>query len=251
MTIGPEPMIRMRFRSVRFGIGVRWRAPRRLLLHQPVDDRHLRRGFFSAIQDIVETAAADPRDLAAVPQLLAEHADAPVDALADRVRLERGLALRRERRPLRLLAAAFRPPVRDQVLGHDGSHPPLRAIRSVNRWKRWLASCGPGEASGWYCTEKTGHSRCRRPSQVVSLRFVWVGSQPSRDTDSGPTAKPWFCAVISTLPVARSFTGWLAPWWPNGSLYVRPPAARPRIWWPRQMPKIGTRPSSPRTDSIR
>ena len=28
------------------------------------------------------------------------------------------------------------------------------------------------------------------------------------------TAKPWFIEVISTLPVVRSFTGWLAPWWP-------------------------------------
>ena len=30
---------------------------------------------------------------------------------------------------------------------------------------------------------------------------------------SGPrTAKPWFWLVISTLPVIRSLTGWLAPW---------------------------------------
>jgi hypothetical protein len=26
--------------------------------------------------------------------------------------------------------------------------------------------------------------------------------------------KPWFIEVISTLPVVRSLTGWLAPWWP-------------------------------------
>jgi hypothetical protein len=36
------------------------------------------------------------------------------------------------------------------------------------------------------------------------------------------------------------FTGWLAPRWPNFSLNVSPPIARPRIWCPRQMPNTGT-----------
>ena len=42
---------------------------------------------------------------------------------------------------------------------------------------------------------------------------------------SAATAKLWFWLVISIFPVARSCTGWLAPWWPNGSLTVVPPSA--------------------------
>src|SRR5262245_4210838 len=118
MTIGPEPMIRMRLRSVRLGIALPRRGPR-LFLDQAVDDRRLRRRFFTAVQDVVEAPAADPRDLAAAPQLLAEHAHAPIDPLADRVRLEPGLVLRRERGPLWLLAASLGLPVGDQIFGHD------------------------------------------------------------------------------------------------------------------------------------
>ena len=39
------------------------------------------------------------------------------------------------------------------------------------------------------------------------------------------TAKPWFCAVMATLPLRRSLTGWLPPRWPNFSLKVFPPNA--------------------------
>jgi len=53
------------------------------------------------------------------------------------------------------------------------------------------------------------------------------------------TAKPWFWLVMKTLPVARSCTGWLAPWWPNFILIVFAPVARPSSWCPRQMPKTG------------
>jgi hypothetical protein len=31
----------------------------------------------------------------------------------------------------------------------------------------------------------------------------------------------------------------LAPWWPNFILKVFAPDASARIWWPRQMPKVG------------
>ena len=55
----------------------------------------------------------------------------------------------------------------------------------------------------------------------------------------GSTAKPWFCVVISTCPVSSFSTGWFAPRWPNFSLNVFAPSARPSSWWPRQMPKIG------------
>ena len=61
------------------------------------------------------------------------------------------------------------------------------------------------------------------------------------------TAKPWFWLVIDTRPVSRSFTGWLAPWWPNFILKVLAPEASARIWCPRQMPKIG----SPLSTSVR
>ena len=53
-------------------------------------------------------------------------------------------------------------------------HPPLRphercrSISAMKSSKRWRASCGPGEASGWYCTEKAGSVRWRIPSLVRS-----------------------------------------------------------------------------------
>ena len=58
----------------------------------------------------------------------------------------------------------------------------------------------------------------------VEVRDLDVGRQRA-----GSTAKPWFCDVISTLPVSSYFTGWFAPRWPNFSLNVLPPSARPRI----------------------
>src|SRR5204863_224473 len=72
-----------------------------------------------------------------------------------------------------------------------------------------------------------GHYSSTRP---YTTEVSGAASQPWRATDSGSTANPWFWAVISTLSVTRSFTGWFAPWWPNLSLYVRPPPANPMIW---------------------
>ena len=37
-------------------------------------------------------------------------------------------------------------------------------------------------------------------------------------SESGSTAKPWLCDVISTFRVSSLRTGWLAPRWPNFSL---------------------------------
>src|SRR3989442_6845944 len=65
MTIGPEPTIRIFLRSVR--LGTQAPRPRRLFFDQPIDDRRLRHGLFTAIEDIVQTPLADPDDLA-VPQ---------------------------------------------------------------------------------------------------------------------------------------------------------------------------------------
>src|SRR5882762_3450756 len=129
MTIGPEPMIRMRLRSVRLG---------RLFLHEPVDDRGLRRRLFSAVKDIVEPAVADPRDLTATPELLAQDAHAPIDPLTDCVGFERGFGLRRERGPLGFLAAPFGLPIRDQVLGHgEISLPSGSSDRRSDRTGNW------------------------------------------------------------------------------------------------------------------
>ena len=70
-----------------------------------------------------------------------------------------------------------------------------------------LLSNGPGAASGWYCTASRGSRRWRKPSRVWSLRLTCVYSTSFWLSESGSTAKPWFCAVISTRPLRRSFTG--------------------------------------------
>ena len=81
---------------------------------------------------------------------------------------------------------------------------------------------------------------------MPSFNETWLISASS----PGATAKPWFWAVTSTRLVPVTRTGWFAPRWPNGSLNVSRPRASATSWCPRQMPKSGTRPSSPRTVSI-
>ena len=49
----------------------------------------------------------------------------------------------------------------------------MSAMKGSNRT---LASCGPGAASGWYCTARIGSVRWRNPSRVWSFRFQCVGS---------------------------------------------------------------------------
>ncbi len=75
-----------------------------------------------------------------------------------------------------------------------------------------------------------------------------------RDFDVGGQAvglhrKAVVVAADLNCAIALS-TGWLPPRWPNFILYVWPPSARPRIWWPRQMPNTGTLPSSARVLSM-
>jgi len=43
----------------------------------------------------------------------------------------------------------------------------------------------------------------------------------------------------------------LAPWWPKGSFTVSPPSARASSWCPRQIPKIGSLPTSVAMDVLR
>ena len=82
------------------------------------------------------------------------------------------------------------------------------------------------------CRCSAGPRWCRRTARRGSPRR-------SSGSDFGHDAKPWFWLVISTLPVVRSLTGWLAPRWPRAILSVLPPSASASIWWPRQMPNIG------------
>ena len=66
-------------------------------------------------------------------------------------------------------------------------------------------------------------SRHSMPSTTSSLRQTCetrarpYGVSLSRSIGAS-TAKPWLCAVTSTLPVVRSMTGWLMPRWPYFSL---------------------------------
>src|ERR1700722_4228499 len=60
------------------------------------------------------------------------------------------------------------------------------SISSANSPNRYLASCGPGPASGWYWTEKAGRSRQEMPSITPSFKLTWVTSALS--TLPGDTA---------------------------------------------------------------
>src|SRR4029079_14746368 len=106
---------------------------------------------------------------------------------------------------------------------------PLRrpSMSSRNSVNRPLESCGPGAASGWYCTENAGTSRHRIPSSVPSFRLRCESStrpygvsaiSPSSAHPSGSSAKPWLWLVISTRPVRASRTGWFTPRCPKGIL---------------------------------
>ena len=61
-------------------------------------------------------------------------------------------------------------------------------------------SCGPAEASGWYCTLKTGQRLVPHAFERVVVEVDVRRLDVARAASSGSTAKPWFCVVISTLP---------------------------------------------------
>ena len=71
---------------------------------------------------------------------------------------------------------------------------------------------GPGSRTP-ACRCAPGPAACRRTATRASARRL-AGSVFSS------TAKPWFWLVMLTRPLSRSFTGWLAPWWPNFILKV-------------------------------
>jgi hypothetical protein len=54
----------------------------------------------------------------------------------------------------------------------------------------------------------------QRDAGVGAVEQRDVGFDHASGRLSRSTAKPWFIETISTLPVVKSFTGWLAPWWP-------------------------------------
>src|SRR5262249_4056613 len=152
--------------------------------------------------------------------------DAERDA-RDRQERNRGDQLRR---------AGLQVPDRD--LERQAPHFRAASIAERNFSKSTFASCGPGAASGWNCAARIGRGRGRNPSSVPSFKLRCVAST-SAGSVSASTAKPWFWEVIATWPETRSWTGWLAPRWPNFSLNVFAPNARPRSWCPRQIPKMG------------
>src|SRR4029079_3032885 len=92
------------------------------------------------------------------------------------------------------------------ALGHQTP----ASISSANMSNRYRESCGPGPASGWYCTLKAGAPSTRLPSLVRSLRLRCV-TATLPDRLSGSTQKLWFWLVISTCPVVSWRTGWLPP----------------------------------------
>lgn len=100
-------------------------------------------------------------------------------------------------------------------------------------------SCGPGLASGWPWKQKAGRSVSSKPCSVPSNSETCV-TRALAGRLAASTANPWFWLVMKTRLDARSYTGWLAPWWPVFILSVLPPTARPMIWWPRQMPNTGS-----------
>src|SRR3569623_2345250 len=108
----------------------------------------------------------------------------------------------------------------------------------TNFSNRYRLSCGPGLASGWYCTLNAGLSVNSIPAFDPSNSDTCV-SRAFAGRLSRSTAKPWFMLVISTAPSLRRLTGWLAPRWPWNIFVVRPPTAMPSSWWPRQMPNSG------------
>ena len=75
----------------------------------------------------------------------------------------------------------------------------------------------PGRRLGMVLHAEDRLGRVPQPFDRAVVQ-IHVRDLTSDGSDSGSTAKPWFCDVISTLPVSSSFTGWLAPRWPNFSL---------------------------------
>ena len=84
---------------------------------------------------------------------------------------------------------------------------------------------------------------CRRgasPSTVPSFRFRCVTRHVGRQRVGIDREAVVLRRDLDLAGRRGPSPGGCAPRWPNFSLNVLPPSARPRIWWPRQMPNIGT-----------
>lgn len=94
---------------------------------------------------------------------------------------------------------------------------------AVNFLNSSVLSRGPGALSGWYCTPKARFSEVLHASTVPSSRFRCVTARPGSGYARRVDGVGVVCEVMAILPVARSFTGWLPPRWPNLSLKVFAP----------------------------
>jgi hypothetical protein len=74
--------------------------------------------------------------------------------------------------------------------------PPSEPTRRTGR----TASCGPGDASGWYWTENTGPTPQPEPRDrpVVQVHVRHLTTR--RSSEDRSTANPWFWLVIATRP---------------------------------------------------
>ena len=129
--------------------------------------------------------------------------------------------------PLPPVTSATRPD-RSNMLAHaaallplDEVGEPTEQVSTVGRPRRGLRvvlhgkgrPVGAGDALVRAVEQRGVRHLARRPAGVLSS-----------------TAKPWFWLVISTRPVARSFTGWFAPRWPHLELVgLRPERQRQQL----------------------
>ena len=84
-----------------------------------------------------------------------------------------------------------------------------RSSSPSNIANRYRASCGPGPASGWYCTLNAGTPSIASLRWCWSLRLRWVTVDAAVEA-AGSTQKLWFWLVISTLPLALVAHGMVA-----------------------------------------
>ena len=99
------------------------------------------------------------------------------------------------------------------------SHPCQPAARSSRRTAGTGNGCRSAPGSPRDGTaRRTPAGRCTPAPRSNHRTATHASPGCRRQRRRRSTAKPWFWLVISTLPVARSFTGWLAPRWPRSSL---------------------------------
>ena len=115
------------------------------------------------------------------------------------------------------------------------AHQRRRSARTGNGCR-----AGPGEASGWCCTEKAGRSVSVEPAiraveqRDVGLDGVSPAGSPDRPRSRGSSRRSRPCRWSCPSPDDWRRDG------PGPSSRSGRRARGPCIWWPRQMPKVGT-----------